>query len=560
MANLSKTKTLFGITSPRTIEKVIPEIYLLCSNFSGMRWKGNSSVQSKYFQKLYNSEFYEGDKYPKDPAFAARDRITRAPKSLGFVDLYPVIRITKAGEALLEGKRKDEIFTKQLLKFQLPSPYHMQSKICNFYVKPYLELLRLINDLDGLSKTEIALFFLQLVNISKYEEIVNKISSFRFKRKKNKQSWKRVVADIFKDEILSIYSDEIKNQKLNIRENKGASLKKFISTKRANMKDYADAFVRYIHSTELVTFEKKTYRLIISSQKREEVEFILKNIQREPIEFSTLKVFKCYLFDPSAISLLSDDKNLLINKLKSLGVNKINKKLDVETLKDFLDDAINKVKNENIEKKKYELKNYNEYDDIISVFHQIKKRENPDPALFLEWNVWRSFVMLNYANRVDGNFSIDIDGMPLNTAPGNMADIEIEFDDFAIIGEVTMSSGATQFKMEGDSVPRHYGEFKRKIKKNTYCLFVAPNINDGTKAFFFNLNKGYTKLYGGATKILPISLDKFIEFVSVGVRNKFSDPTKLHIWLENQWINNRKSKNEIIWNNKIEESILKWAS
>ena len=115
------------------------------------------------------------------------------------------------------------------------------------------------------------------------------------------------------------------------------------------------------------------------------------------------------------------------------------------------------VKAKNIEEKKRELKDYKELPDIIEVFEQIKKKDIPDPPLFLEWNVWRSFVMLNYAKRIDGNFIMDIDGMPLNTAPGNMADLEIEFDDFGIIGEVTLSSGATQFKMEGDSVPRHFG-------------------------------------------------------------------------------------------------------
>jgi hypothetical protein len=37
MANLSKTKALFAFTSPRTIEKIIPEIKILTENFEGQK-------------------------------------------------------------------------------------------------------------------------------------------------------------------------------------------------------------------------------------------------------------------------------------------------------------------------------------------------------------------------------------------------------------------------------------------------------------------------------------------------------------------------------------------
>ncbi len=141
MANLSKSKALLGFTSPRTIEKIIPEIRILTDNFRGAIRSGNQDVQKSFFQTLYESEYYEGETFPTDPALAARDRITRAPKAFGFVDLNPKISLTKAGELLLSEKRLDETFTRQLLKFQLPSPYHTQSRKVKFGVKPYLELI-----------------------------------------------------------------------------------------------------------------------------------------------------------------------------------------------------------------------------------------------------------------------------------------------------------------------------------------------------------------------------------------------------------------------------------
>lgn len=560
MANLSKTKALFGFTSPRTIEKIIPEIEILCNNFSGQVWSGNDELQIAFFQTLFDSEYYDGETFPTDPALAARDRITRAPKAFGFVDLQPKVNLTPAGEMLLSGKRTDETFTRQLLKFQLPSPYHTQSKTIEFAVRPYLELIRLIHDLGSLSKTEIALFFSQLTNYNKYDEIVSKILKFRSDSKSYVGSRKTYVSEWFENEVLEIFNEEVLSKDLKTRESSEISLKNFIKTKCANMKDYADAFVRYLRSTELITFQKKTFRLIISAQKLEEVEFLLNSVPRHPYTFRSLGEFKEYMFNPFTLELLSDNKSLLLKKLTTLGLSKIDESLNIEELKDVFDDLKIKVKTKNIEEKIRELKNYKELPEIIDVFGQIRRRDIPDPPLFLEWNVWRSFVMLNYATRIDGNFIMDIDGMPLNTAPGNKPDLEIEFDDFIILGEVTLSSGATQFKMEGDSVPRHFGNIKREIAKETYCIFIAPNIHDGCLAHFFNLNRFNTKHYGGKTKIIPLSLDKFIDFINVGVACGFSNPNKLKGWLENQCELNQTIEDEESWKIEVENSILEWAS
>jgi hypothetical protein len=563
MANLTKTKTLFGFTSPRTLEKIIPEIDILVNNFSNLQWSGNTDLQIDFFDKLFKSAFYAGESYPSQPDLAARDRITRAPKALGFVDLKPTIKITEIGKKLLQEKRLDEIFTRQLLKFQLPSPYHIQSQNIEFKVKPYLELIRLIHDLGSLSKTEIALFFLQLTNIDKYEEIKNKIIYFRENSKNFHGSRKMYVAKCFEQEIIQIFNDEVESQRIKTRESKDISLKKFISTKQANLKDYADAFSRYIRATELITFERRTFRLIISPAKQEEVNYLLSEIERTPRIFESEKDFKEYLFTENTLTLFSDNKDLLVSKIHALDsmADITNKTLD--ELKDKLDEYKHKIKNKNIEERKNELKSYREkqeISEIIQTFDQIVKKEVPDPPLFLEWNVWRSLVMLNYAKKVDGNFIMDIDGMPLNYAPGNKPDIEVEYDDFGIIVEVTMSSGNTQYNMESESVPRHYGKAKEKFDgKDMYCIFIAPKISEGALAHFFNLNRINTKLYGGQTKIIPLSLNAFTSFIETGIKNQFKNPQILKAWLESQWENNQNSDDENIWHEQVNSSINSWV-
>ena len=563
MANLTKTKTLFGFTSPRTLEKIIPEIGILVDNFSNLKWSGNKDLQIAFFDKLFQSEFYEGESYPSTPDLAARDRITRAPKALGFVDLKPTIKLTEIGKKLLDEKRLDETFTRQLLKFQLPSPYHTQSQHIEFKVKPYLELLRLINDLGSLSKTEIALFFLQLTNIDKYEEIKNKIIHFRKSSKDFHGSRKMYVSDCFEKEITQMFNDEITSEKIKTRESDDVSLKKFIKTKQANLRDYADAFSRYIRATELVTFEKRTFRLIISPAKKEEVNYLLSKIERTPILFKNEKDFKEYLFSEKTLTLFSDNQDLLKSKIYTLDstADITNKTLD--QLKDKLDEYKTEIKNKNIEERKNELKSYREnqeISEIIDTFEQIVKKEVPDPPLFLEWNVWRSLVMLNYAKKVDGNFIMDMDGMPLNYAPGNKPDIEAEYDDFGMIVEVTMSGGNTQYNMEGESVPRHYGKAKEKFNgKDMYCIFIAPKISEGTLAHYFNLNRINTKLYGGKTKIIPLSLNDFTSFIEVGIKNKFNNPKILKSWLDLQWENNQNSDDENIWHEQVNASVHSWV-
>lgn len=560
MGSLSKVKALFGFTSPRTLEKIIPEVKLLADFFSNHQWTGNNELQSLFFERLFNSEFYEGDNYPSDPAFAARDRITRAPKAFGFVDLKPKIKLTQAGKLLLEGKRIEETFTRQMLKFQLPSPYHTQSNTMEFSVKPYLELLRLIKEVNSLSKTEIALFFSQLTNYNFFETIVAKILKFRSESKSYTGSRKMYVSECFNNEISEIFQQEIQDKNLKTRESSDSSYIKFFKTKSSNMKDYADAFVRYIRATGLVTFEKRTFRLVISPQKEEEVNYILSQIDREPKEFENIHEFKKYLFDPYNINLFSDNKELLVKKIEGLGANQFNKSSSIEVLKDILEEMEISVKTKNIETKIQELKNHDQLHDILNVFEQIKNKEVPDAPLFLEWNVWRALVMLNYAKRVDGNFIMDIDGMPLNYAPGQKPDIESEYNDFGIITEVTMSGGNTQYKMESESVPRHFGKAKEKFGTETYCLFIAPKISEGTLAHFFNLNRFNTKLYGGKTKIIPLSIDEFIAFIKVGISNNFNDSTVLKNWLEKSWMKNLNSDDEEVWNEKVVSSIPDWVN
>ncbi|HLA55537.1 MAG TPA: AlwI family type II restriction endonuclease [Flavobacterium sp.] len=556
MTHLSKTRHLFAFTSPRTIEKIIPEIRLLSQNFAGQKW--TTKIQGEFYENLFSSDFFEGESKAKDIGFAARDRITRAPKALGFIDLKPTIQLTEVGKQLITEKRSNEIITKQLLKFQLPSPYHTD-KHNRFFVKPYLEFLRLVKTVGSLSKTETALFFLQLTKINKFDDVVTKINRFRADKDKWQGNRKLFVEQCFVKEISEIFAEEIENNKTGTRESSDNSFANFVKTKKQNMGDYADAFIRYIRSTQLITFQPKTYRVIISPSKIEEVDFILNNIERNPISFKSERQFKDYLFSAANILLFNDNRELLVRKLRKLNVP-FDDSFTLEELKDFLDFSEEKIKNEKIQETSLQLKNYKEFDDILDVFEKIQKREIPDPPLYLEWNVWRSMTMINYAISVNGNFTIDTDGVPLNTASGNKADIEIEYETFKMIVEVTLSSGNTQFNMEGESVARHFGTMQNASEKPVFCFFIAPKISDGALAHFFNLNRLHTRAYGGKTRILPMNVTNFVQFITTAKNTNFSNSKTLHDYLDNLINQNQNIEDEVIWFDNIKRSIESWSA
>ena len=554
MANLNKSKTIFAFTSPRTIEKIIPEIQILVNGYEGKKW--DNDTQKSFFSDLFESEFYEGKEKPKDITFAARDRITRAPKALGFVDLKPVIKLTEVGQQLLSGKRINEVIARQLLKFQLPSPYHKVPEERGFNVRPYLELLRIVKVIGNISKTEIAIFFVQLTNYKKFDEIVQAIRRYRVDYSAHTGNKKAFIDLIFTKEVLKIYEEDIKNEKFKGRQDNDTTLQDFVARKKSNHVDYADALVRYLRATQLITFDKN-FRIIIAPSRNAEVDFILQNIERKALSFKNGKTFKTYLFSPNTLELLTDKRENVEKQLDKIGAG-YDEKATVEDLKDLLEKTETDRVNQAIAQTEKGLKDYKEFDDILSIFDKIDEKIVPDPSLYLEWNIWRSMVMVNYAKKVQGNFKLDLDGVPLNTAGAKIPDIEIDYESFKMIVEVTMSSGQKQYDMEGEPVPRHFGNAKSLTDKPVYCLFIAPKISEGTLAHFFALNQKAPKFYGGQTNIVPMNLENFRQFITTAKNSNFNNPNNLQGYLDNLLKQNRTIDDEAEWFRNIERSVSQW--
>jgi hypothetical protein len=546
MASINNSRLLFFVTSPRSPIKIIEELNLL-KDFEGKKW--DKEAQEAYAEKL--TDEIETFKPKKEHiSFTARDRVNRAPKSLGFVDLSPVVSITDAGKEFL-GNNREEIFLRQLLKFQLPSPYH-KDKDNSFNVKPFLEIIRLIYDLGGLSKTELQIFGLQIISYTQYDSVRKKLIEFRKNRINITGGRKEYVRLVTISEFREIYSDELKTKKFRIRENLEESETKFIQTKINNAKDYADACFRYLLLTGLFVFDFKK-RLLVSKQERKaEIEFILSTIPREATMFYNEKDFKSYLFNASEPQLFWDIESNVKAELKRLDYD-IKSTQTLPVLKNKLNEIKAKNYKDRITTELNVIAEEKGVGEILDIYKGLEENSADivDPNLFLEWNTWRAFVLLD-DGKIDGNFIRDVDGYPISTAPGKNPDISCDYDDFGLIVEVTRSTGAKQFEMEGEPVPRHLGRAREKSKKPVYGIFIPITLNQSTLAYFYMLMRQNIPYYGGKAEIIPIQLDNFVSILAKAKGKIKSDNLKKFV--ETLIKYGKECESPEVWESKIKEA------
>lgn len=553
-----KSKTLFFTTSPRTPLKMIPEIQVLYNNFEGEKW--NTNTQVEFIKKLADGNDFDGKGSEKDMAFSARDRINRAPKALGFVDLKPNIKLTEAGENFISGKRTEEVLLRQLLKFQLPSPYHKEPEEFNgiFCIKPYLEIFRLIYELGTISFDELMIFGMQLTHYNKFNSIVAEIKNFRRMKLYTQSSYKTFRGKYLKEQVEKIYADDINEGNTKTRESRDNSRDKFVTTKSRNLRDYADACFRYLRATGMVEISQRGHSISIMPEKRKEVAFFLSMIDRNPIYIDDEDNYKKYLFDGSVPQLYSDNRLRLIEQVKE--VTEKRDGLDEYTtneLKDILENAIANKKKQIINKQITELKEYKNYDDV-DTFNDIKNNVLYDAPLMLEWNTWRAMTMLDGGD-IKANLKLDDKGQPMSTAAGNMSDIVCDYGDFGLAVEVTMQSGQKQYETEGEPVSRHLAKLKKETGKDAYCLFIAPKINESCIAYFYALHTMNIAFYGGKSVIVPLELDVFINMVEQSYNAGYvPNPLQVKSIFEYSLEQAKNSVDEKEWYAKVKEKALNW--
>jgi hypothetical protein len=327
------------------------------------------------------------------------------------------------------------------------------------------------------------------------------------------------------------------------------------------MRDYADACVRYLRATGLVNISHIGKSVSIVPEKIQEVDYFLEHTNREPQFIDNEKQYVSYLGNAETPALLTDNRELLEQKIKTEFPNiKILKTATLQSLKDIFADELEKRKEQVITEQVKAIKDYRLFDEINSTFDQILANSLYDNPLMLEWNTWRAMTMLDGGN-IKANLKFDDFGNPMSTAQGNIADIVCDYEDFGLIVEVTMQGGQRQYETEGEPVTRHLAKVKRETNKPAYCLFIAPNINEACVAHFYALHKMNISYYGGTSTIVPLPLTVFLKMVEDSYKASYvPEPRHVQRFFERSNELANSTDNEKDWYNEITQEALNWLT
>ncbi|NBR15318.1 MAG: AlwI family type II restriction endonuclease, partial [Crocinitomicaceae bacterium] len=362
-------------------------------------------------------------------------------------------------------------------------------------------------------------------------------------------------------ELREIYSSDITSGNTRTRQTNDGSIEKFLKTKSSNMRDYADACVRYLRATALVNISQLGKSISIVPEKIQEVDYFLQNTDREPCFIDNEGQYVAYLGNPQIPTLFTDNRELLEQRIRiEFPLMQISANTTLLELKDIFADELERRKEQLITEQVTAIKDYRQFEDISSTFDQIIAKTLYDIPLMLEWNTWRAMTMLDGGN-IKANLKFDDFGNPMSTAQGNMADIVCDYEDFGLTVEVTMQSGQKQYETEGEPVTRHLAKFKRETEKPAYCLFIAPNINDSCKAHFYALHKMNIQFYGGTSTIVPLPLSVFIKMVEDSHNaNYVPEPRHVQRFFERSNELANSTDNEVDWYNGITQEALNWLT
>lgn len=527
---MAVTRTWSVPTSPRNPYKMCDELGLL-KKYEGRVW--GADTQREFAGELSNAEFYEGAVSAAHPDFSARDRINRSPKTFGFIrmDEERRIRFTPAGNQLITKQGLDDLFLRQLLKWQYPSPNHGGDDYKLFRIKPFLETLRLVRDLDGLSKKEIAIFCVAFTDFADYEAVKKSILDYRdaYQRVSGKRNRRAFELAAHEENFRRVYLEDLTSGQLSVRQGRGENHDPgiFLRKKMRNSVDYADAAMRYFRASGLFSLSARNFRLKIMDVRREIVDAVLEETPREPVDFQDGAGYLDFLGDNKSPALPDDDEHELRRivsvsaaRIQSVGgeipdgIDEVTvRKMDFLALKQLRNILEERERNAAVHQQIEQLKTYQDFDDVIETFQKIQDRTDtdiPDKPLFFEWNVWRTMAMLD-DGEIRANLQFDFEGKPFSGAPSKTADIICEYETFVLVVEVTLMSGHKQYDAEGEPVARHVGDIKKRLvaagdKRPVLGLFIALRVSEATVAHFFAIRNINISHYGGKVIIIPMDL------------------------------------------------------
>src|SRR5437660_5935856 len=498
-------------------------------------------------------------------AWTARARFgTVELLGFGYINKEGDVELTGAGRRIGTTNRPDIVMLKQLIKWQYPDNQHhgkaYPEKI--FHIWPFVAVAQLVKELGGLTKNELELFCFTMIIMKDIPRARKNIADFRVKYANEK-------GRIPKRKLVVATRHELKE----IAQAQGNKLP------ADSFRHYADALGRYMRYTGIFSIDGN--RIVVTKGREQEVEELLKlNFDLYP--YAQTDSFYLYYGNPDIPTLATDvNPTILQNQIKEIETNITRLYADLSVLKrgvaiespvllpeslpdnieelrsllDLLRDAKKKVEFEIIVIRGHWPERLRE---ALDFYDKIINRQTFDDATYLEWNTWRVFLALDRAKKVKPNLILDENLQPINTAAGNGPDIEISYEGFHIVPEVTMRRGTDQSYYETFPVIRHVEDFRRKVNsEETYGLFIAPRCHDDTIHQFF-VSWKYAVRSGETTKVIPLTIDQFRNILQPYVTDKEFQPSELRSFFEKIGEILLESQNSVEWHSKFPQIIEDW--
>lgn len=368
-----------GSTTVRNPERLKEGLRILKDDFEGKDW--TLTQKERFFDLLKERGVYEIEEVNFLAMTSARKQ-EHARKwvsilnQLGFSHAYessgePVV-ITKAGKALLNNPElEDEIFLRQLLKYQKPCVLPKQNgrMFESVSILPFVASLKICYELRGISKEEISVFLNTTIKMQDIDNTIKQIKNYRLEKENNigrvkkKEFYYRVqlgrLNEIFRDEIngrevlikkllkgyrQSAYfltsrlgkelllgivkggkgSNTLKARKTKVQiitairngkkflEVKKIFLEYYLPLKISTLKDYADLTARYLRISGLFSVSRE--KLITISDK----EAFIKDLLSQGWSLVKDKNYLDYFWDDTTPKLPSDNSSYLERYLESI--------------------------------------------------------------------------------------------------------------------------------------------------------------------------------------------------------------------------------------------------
>jgi hypothetical protein len=585
-------KTWSISTTVRNPER-IPDFTRAIEAISGKTWDNNTQVEFMYElirRRLYRPmnltdqqndlvddvervittaearEIFESQRYEDPPM---RGRTAMAPiRDMGLVELKPSVRWTDLGKSLVEGKiTLQDALLNYNLKWEVPTPNHKTfTAVDGYLIKPFIGTLALIQKVNelwqvavhdevGLSREEFNIYAPTLIDYRYIEEFAERIVSGRKAiRSANGAAGK-----------LEAWNKSVDFHLRNLPHGDRGYSDKDLS----NLRDYGDNAIRYFRNTGFIEFRGAGRYVDISKTSKAQVDLLIAEESFRPVGYSEVDEYLQAIGDVNSFVPPWATSARMLEVKEYLKVLLAAEGQDVVPAITTTPPPANPIRGEDAEiiqlkdtllrTRLSKLKAKSREPQFVSWFideYQSLMEKNyqgylPKPVA-LEFNTFKAFLSLNDALEVKPNYPLGDDGEPISTAPGGGTDMLCEYEQFVLSVEVTMSTGRSQWVMEGQPVQRHLRDIEEATVKPAYGLFLAPKLHPDTVETFWIANvHGYQ---GQAQRIIPLEFEAWQTFLTA-VRPRIESGELKHSEILNFFVKampqGEELNNSIAWKQRI---------